>query len=450
MHGQPRTEATVVDSSIDPAVDVVYFLTHHPRTALTFISLEVAEIERLGGRVTPIAINPPDDGDLRSPEARRAHESTLYLKQQGAVALARSFMRMVVRHPVEMGRLVKLAVASSRLDLPLAARRLVHLAYACRSWEAVADRNIRHFHAHFGQTPATLAWFTARVGSFAGPEPCTWSFTIHGFQDFADERVTRLDLKVRDASFVVCISDFTRAQLFRATDPADWHRFHVVRCGIDLDRFDFRPQREHTGPLTVITVARLSAEKGHVVLLDALSDLRARGIEVELRIVGDGPMASMICDTVERLGLSDHVTLLGELLPEEVSDELRRADVFCLPSFSEGIPVSIMEAMAVGVPVVTTFVGGIPELAVDQETALVVPAGSQTALADAIAALVDDPVLRERLVSAARRAVEERHDAASNVVTLHQQFRGLPTAIRARCRHGADSAPAAPIPPPAT
>jgi colanic acid/amylovoran biosynthesis glycosyltransferase len=423
-------------------IDVAYFLTHHPRTALTFISLEIREVERAGGRVTPIAINPPEDDDLRSPEARRACEMTSYLKRQRVSTLARAFIRAVRRHPVEMTKLAALAVTSSRLDLPLAARRLVHLVYACWSWERVKDQGIRHFHAHFGQTPATLAWFTARVGSFSGPEPCTWSFTIHGFQDFADERVTRLDLKVREASFVVCISDFTRAQLFRSTDPSTWDRFHVVRCGIDLDAFALRPERAPSRRPRILTVARLSTEKGHVVLLEALSQLRSGGIEVELRIIGDGPMAPTIRETVERLDLGASVELLGELQPDEVSAELRDADIFCLPSFSEGIPVSIMEAMAVGVPVVATYVGGVPELAVDDETALVVPAGSSPALAAALCRLVTDDELRRRLTRAARGAVEEHHDASRNVLTLTRLFEQVPTAVRDRRQHDPDSGPA--------
>jgi colanic acid/amylovoran biosynthesis glycosyltransferase len=438
----PGRKQVVTDHSTDTSrsdvdVDVVYFMTHYPRTALTFIALEVAEIERAGGTVRPIAINPPDAGDLGSPEAQRAHRSTSYLKRQSVATLGASFVKMFIRHPMEMSKLVVLAVTSSRLDLPLAARRLVHLVYACWSWNLVKSTGVRHFHAHFGQTPATVAWFTARIGSFDGPEPCTWSFTIHGFQDFADERVTRLDLKVRDASFVVCISDFTRAQLCRATDPSTWQRFHVVRCGIDLARFPPRPERPTAATRPrIVTVARLSPEKGHFVLLDAVSDLRDRGIDVELRIIGDGPSAGALLEAIDRLGLHGAVKLVGELQPDHVTDELRSADVFCLPSFAEGIPVSIMEAMAVGVPVVTTYVGGIPELAVDGKTALVVPPSSTPELARAIGRLIDEPELGLRLARSARSAVADHHDASRNVVALSRLMTDLPTATRSHRYRG--------------
>ncbi|MGI9052501.1 MAG: glycosyltransferase family 4 protein, partial [Ilumatobacteraceae bacterium] len=248
--------------------------------------------------------------------------------------------------------------------------------------------------------------------------PCTWSFTIHGFQDFADDRVTRLDLKVQSASFVACVSDFTRAQLCRVTDPSAWDRFHVVRCGIDVDAFAFRAPPPPGRRARIVTIARLSPEKGHVVLLDAVHELTEHGVDVELHIVGDGPNASTIERAAAGLGLSDRVTLVGELEPLRVRDELRSADVFCLASFAEGIPISIMEAMAIGVPVVTTYVGGIPELAVDERTALVVPASNSRALATAIRRAVVDGPLRKRLAHAARRLVEERHDVRPNVDVL--------------------------------
>lgn len=409
-------------------LDVAYVLTHYPRTALTFIALEIQELERAGGRVTPIAVNLPTEEDLGSEMARRAADETAYLKAQGPVRLAASLLRTWLRHPARTTSLVRLAISSARLDLPLAARRLVHLAYACWSWSAVDGRGVRHFHAHFGQTPATIAWFTASVGSFSSREPCTWSFTIHGFQDFADERITRLDLKVRSASFVVCVSDFTRAQLCRVTDPSTWDRFYVVRCGIDLDAFPYRPPPPVRRRARIVTVARLSPEKGHFTLLAAIRELIEHGVDVDLRIVGGGPAGPSIERAAALLGVDDRVTLPGELDPPQIAEELAGADLFCLPSFAEGIPVSIMEAMAVGVPVVTTYVGGIPELAIDDETALVVPASNSDELAGAIRRLVEDENLRNRLASTARRLVQDRHDVQRNGEMLRALFATLPTA----------------------
>jgi len=404
------------------APDVAYVLTHHPATALTFISLEIREIEASGGRVTAFAVNESAAVDLQTAEAQAVAASTSYLKREGSIALATAVAAVAVRHPGGLARLAWRAATSARFDAALAARRLVHLTYACWVWRSIRHQPTRHVHAHFGQTPATIAWFTALVGNLFEPEGYTWSFTIHGFQDFADERVSRLDLKVRSASFVACVSDFTRAQLCRVTDPQWWDRYHVIRCGVDLGALPRRRGSGPSTPLRILTVARLSPEKGHLVLIDALRQLADQEIAVDLRIVGNGPSEEAIRRHVEALGIAERVTLVGQLEPAQVMQELVAADVFCLPSFAEGIPVSIMEAMAVGVPVVTTFVGGIPELAVDDETALVVPPSNVDDLAAAIRRLVDEPGLASRLADAAATAVAERHDVVANVELLRQQF----------------------------
>jgi len=237
----------------------------------------------------------------------------------------------------------------------------------------------------------------------------TWSFTIHGYQDFVNERDAALGRKAESASYVICVSDFTRSQLMRVSDAPQWHKFHVVRCGIDLDRFAFSPRDEVAEVPTILLVGRLSPEKGHALLLEALSLLHLEGIDAIAEFVGYGYLGPDLEARAVRLGVSDRVQFLGSLHSSQVPERLRHADVFCLPSFAEGLPVSIMEAMAVGVPVVTTYTGGIPELAVNEETALVVPAGDARSLANALARILRDSELRQRLVNNARKRVEARH-----------------------------------------
>lgn len=424
MTDTPHAPATG-DRPIDRP-DVAYVMTHHPRVAMTFIAGELAEIQRLGGRITPIAMNSPAAEDVATPEGAAARAETLYLKEQGIARLAITWAAVTARHPVAMARLVRTAVASARLDPKLIIRRLVHLVYAATAVRRCRARGVRHLHAHFGQSPSTIAWFTAEIGNMGRGPRWTWSFTIHGFQDFVDETIARLDLKAASATFVVCISDFTRSQLCRITDPRLWDRFHVVRCGIDLEAFAPRAPRPMREVPRVLVVARLSAEKGHPVLLEAARILRERGTRIEVEIVGSGPYEPEIREQAVRSGIADDVHFLGELQPAEVAVRLADADVFCLPSFNEGLPVSIMEAMAVGVPVVSTCISGIPELAVHHETALTVPAANATALADALALLVRDPSgsapMRDDLVRAARSAVERDHDVHTNVARLAALF----------------------------
>ena len=401
---------------------VAYVMTHHPRVATTFITNEIDEMRRRGAEIVPIAMNLPGPDDLASEASRAERSRTLYLKSAGPIGLLRSTLRVACVHPVGFLGLIVRALRSARLDLSIALRRLVHLAYASLAVEHCRAHGITHLHAHFGQAPATIAWFTAEIGNLGDGERWTWSFTIHGFQDFVNESDARLDLKAASASFVVCVSDFTRSQLCRVTDPLLWDRFHVVRCGIDLDAFSSRPPRPMPESARILVVARLSAEKGHVVLLHALARLREEGSAATLDIVGSGPYEAEIRAEVGRLGLDDAVRHHGELSPGEVDRHLRDADVFCLPSFSEGLPVSIMEAMAIGVPVVATAISGIPELAVHDETALTVPPGNEEALAAALRRMLGDAGLAETVAAAGRVAVERRHDLHTNVANLATVF----------------------------
>jgi glycosyltransferase involved in cell wall biosynthesis len=324
-----------------------------------------------------------------------------------------------------MTRLAARAIQSARSDLGLIARRLAHLGYAAATALYCRERQIHHLHAHFGLAPATIAWFACEILNFDPNAACTWSFTIHGFQDFVDEAVARLDLKAASASFVICVSDFTKSQLCRVADPLYWERFRVVRCGIDLDAFPLRKPRPMRAVPRIVILGRLSPEKGHGVLLDAVALLAREGVAVEVEIIGDGPFADAIRRQETALGIEGRVIHSGELLAEKVARRLADADIFCMASFSEGLPISLMEAMAVGVPVVTTWISGIPELAVNEVTAMTVPPGNSAALAAAIKRLVEDPELGARLVPAARAAVERMHSREDNAAQLADMFRTL-------------------------
>ena len=391
---------------------VGYVMTHYPRLAQTFIAGEIDAVEDAGVTIRRFAMNPPDIRELAAPGARERVARTLYLKPS-PLGAAGAFLALLLRHPVGVARVSARAVASGGANPGRVLRRIAHLLQAARLAREVRRQGIDHLHAHFGLAPATIAWLASALASFGG-RAVAFSFTIHGFHDFADPAEARLDLKARDAAAVVCISDFTRSQLCLLTDPALWPKFHVLRCGVDLSQLTYRPPLPPTDELKILAVGRLSGEKGFALLIDAVARLRGEGIAVSLRLVGDGPLRSALEDSARASGLADAVTFTGERPPAEVREELRRADVFCLPSFSEGLPVSIMEAMATGVPVVTTWISGIPELAENGVTALTVPPARADALADALRRLVHEPGLRDDLSRAARRRVEALHSQSEN------------------------------------
>lgn len=412
-------------------VQVAYLMTHYPRVALTFISGEIDAMERRGLSILPLALNLPVAADLTTSEAVAQQSGTHYLKSS-LWQLASAMIGTCIAHPVSMARVLALAIKSARWDVNLMMRRMAHVFYACLTARYCRTYSIRHLHAHFGQTPATIAWFACEIVNRTSARSLSWSFTIHGFQDFVDDAIARLDLKAASAKFVVCISDFTKSQLCRVTDPRHWDRFHVIRCGIDLNAFPPRAARPIRKVPRIISVARLSPEKGHLILLRALHLLLGEGVEVELQIVGSGPFEGAIQREAELLGIRDAVTFTGELLPEDVSKSLADADIFCLPSFSEGLPVSIMEAMAVGTPVVSTWISGIPELAINEFSALTVPASNIIALAAALKRIIIDEDLRNTLVQNARGEVERMHSIETNAGKLLSLFQSVLNVVELR------------------
>ena len=406
-------------SDTSAGLRVGYVLTHYPRLAQTFIAAEITAVERTGVTVLPFAMNPPTASEQAAPGAAERVARTTYLKPQMVRALI-TLAGQMLRHPLGVGRVMTMALASAGASPGRIVRRLAHLLQAALVAQEAGRERLDYLHAQFGLAPATIAWLAAALSSAAGRR-LPFGFTIHGFHDFVEPAESRLDLKARDAAQVLCISDYTRSQLCLVTDPALWPRFHVARCGIDLSAFRYRSPPDHDRMPTVLAVGRLSAEKGFDILIEALAQLKRVGAPQRLVLVGDGPLRTSLESAASGSGVADLIEFAGELPPADVRAHLERADLFCLPSFSEGLPISIMEAMAVGVPVVTTWIAGIPELAESGVTALTVPPARPDTLAQAMQQLAEDGQLRLRLSQAARSKVEAQHDQSrcGEIVARH-------------------------------
>lgn len=397
---------------------ITYLATHYPAVSHTFIADEIAALRRAGIEVLTISINPVGDSDITINGAQ-GHLPTTYLKTLPKWRVLATVATTTARHPSVLG----IPLRHRRGGLRAVLRRYLQLAEAVMVYRVMRKAGSHHVHAHFGQSPASVAWYTTEVAHrhHAG-RANTWSVTIHGWHEFVGEREAMLREKVAAADFVICVSDYTRAQLFRVADPADRAKIHVVRCGIDLARFPLRTKEPSNSPPRVAIVARVSPEKGHLELVDTVALLRARGLRVVVDVVGpeiDG-FGEVLRRFAEDAGVSDAIVWHGPLSPEGVTATLAAADLFCLPTYAEGLPVVIMEAMACGVPVVTTYISGIPELAIDHINALVVPAARPDLLANAVTELLNDNALRRRLVDAASIAVREHHDIERNVKVLAQ------------------------------
>ena len=255
-----------------------------------------------------------------------------------------------------------------------------------------------------------------------GGEGFTWSYTMHGPTEFYDLRHHRLAEKATDAAFVICISDFARSQLMGIVDPAEWGKLRVVHCGVDVNRFAPTAHERQDGPITIACVGRLVPEKGQSLLIEAVGALRDAGVDVRLVLVGDGPQRERLERLVDASGLRDRVEFRGAVAHTEVERILHGADIFCLPSFAEGVPIVLMEAMAMELPVVACQVMGIPELIEDDVTGRLVRPGSRDALVDALSVLAADSDRRASLGRAARERVAAEFELRSNVVQLRDVY----------------------------
>ncbi|MEQ1873218.1 MAG: glycosyltransferase family 4 protein [Ilumatobacteraceae bacterium] len=405
---------------------ITYLATHFPAVSHTFIADEVDALERLGLDVVTVSINRVSDDDITS-NNRARQRTTTYLKALSKWRVVATVAATAVRHP----SVLRIPLRSGSGGLRAAVWRYFQLAEAILTFRVMRRAGSHHLHAHFGQAPATIAWYATEVAHRhrAGRDN-TWSMTIHGWHEFAGEREARLREKVAAANFVVCVSDYTRAQLYRISDANDRAKIQVVRCGVDLTRFSQRTVEPSNTPPRIAIVARVSSEKGHLVLVEAVEILRARGREVAVDVVGpeiDG-YGDVVRGAAVATGVADALVWHGALPPHDVAAVLARSDVFCLPTFAEGLPVVIMEAMACGVPVVTTYIAGIPELAIDRATALVVPAARADLLADALTEVLADKVLRSELTAAAASAVHDQHDITKNATVLARLFANVSAA----------------------
>ncbi len=284
-------------------------------------------------------------------------------------------------------------------------------------------RGVTHLHAHFATRATTVALLASRISRIP------YSFTAHAYDIYRDgTSVKALAEKIERARFVVAVSDFNKAYLERVVPGAAGKVVRVYN-GIDLERFAPANGRPPS-PFTILAVARLVEKKGLPVLVDACARLRDRGVSFRCWIVGKGGLRPQLKEAIDRLELQEHVHLLGAHTQLEVLERYRAADLYVLPCVvdsdgnRDGLPVSMVEALACGLPVVTTPVTGIPEAVRHEDNGLLVPERDPEALADAIESLVRNPRLRERLRTNARASVESRFDLRRTSEALERLFEG--------------------------
>jgi colanic acid/amylovoran biosynthesis glycosyltransferase len=397
-------------------IRIAYFLSRYPAVSHTFFLKEILGLRRMGFKIEVASVNPPDRpmSELPPREAEEA-DNTYYLKRTSIWEALYVIVTVTLVHPTVAFRGLRASLRLGGWDIPRKIYALFYMVEAFLLGRWMKRRGLNHLHVHFGGSVATVAMITAETWGLE------YSLTIHGPEEFYEVDYCYLPRKIERAKFIFCISDFCRSQLMKYCDPGHWDKMHVVRLGVDPE--EFTPVMHAGNPhLQIVCVGRLVPAKGQHILLRAFSSLHAKGHAVHLTLVGDGPDLPSLKQEVAEKGLEASVTFRGALNHDETRRQLAEADIFALASFAEGIPVALMEAMAMGIPCVTTSIAGIPELIRDKEDGLLVSASSAESLACAIESLLVDRELRERLGAAGRERVIARYNLPVNLKLLASTF----------------------------
>jgi len=384
----------------------------------TFVYREIAAHRAAGLSVTPFSTHRPTE-TVRSAEAAPLIQETAYLYNIPKQRLLSAAIGAALRRPVRFLSTVTTALRDACCAKvpapPDRAKMLWHFIVGCALAGRLYKSGITHIHAHFGHVPAAIAMYAAQVAGIS------FSFTVHANDIF--ERPTALREKASRSAFVACISEYHRQYLIERGCPVA--KVRIVHCGLNLDDYPCHPH-ERVHPPRLFSVGRFVEKKGFHILIEALAILKQEKIPFRMTIVGNGPLFDSIRQSAGRAELTEYVHFLGSRPQEEVRTLLNNADLFVLPCVvarsgdRDGIPVALMEAMAIGVPVISTPVAGIPELIQQEHNGLLVKPGDAADLAQAIKTLLKNPRYARQLSENARRTIEKEFDIRHNAAMLRE------------------------------
>lgn len=395
---------------------IAYFINQYPKVSHSFIRREILALERQGIEVQRIALR-GWDGELQDNDDIAERSKTRYVLEDGVKGLLKPLLEVLRAQPRRFFSALWLALGMGRRADRSWPYHLIYLAEACRVVQWLQAFGAEHVHAHFGTNSTEVVMLANALG---GPH---YSFTVHGPEEFDKPQFLHIGEKVRRAAFVAAVSSYGRSQLYRWVAHAHWDKVKVVHCGLEA-AFHAGPPVPVPAVPRLVCVGRLCEQKGQLLLLEAAQKLAAQGTTFELVLAGDGEMRAELETLIAHHGLQGQVRITGWISSGQVREELLAARALVLPSFAEGLPVVIMEAMALRRPVLTTYVAGIPELVRPGENGWLFPAGAVQELAAAMADCLGQPdEVLQRMGDAAHQRVLERHDIDTEAAKLASYFR---------------------------
>lgn len=355
---------------------VSYLINQYPKVSHSFIRREILALERQGFVVQRIAQRGWKE-QLVDSEDLNEREKTQYIVQQGVGSILLSLFQCMIFSPVRFFSTLWRGLSMSRNSDKSLLYHLIYFAEACSMQTWLKIHKSQHLHAHFGTNSAEIAML---AGLLAG---IPYSFTVHGPEEFDKPQALGLNQKMRYAKFVVAISSFGRSQLFRWASFDDWQKIKIVHCGLEKSFYN-KPSEIMPSNLSMVCVGRICEQKGQLLLIEAAKKLHDSGLNFSLLLAGDGEMRAEVESLISQYQLQEKITITGWINSDEVRKHILASQVLILPSFAEGLPVVIMEAMSLRRPVISTYIAGIPELVEHGKNGWLCVAGDIDALADTI------------------------------------------------------------------
>ena len=394
---------------------IAYLVNQYPKVSHSFVRREVAAVESCGIKVARFSIR-SCESELVDEADKLEQELTKVILGIGVKGLVLALLRVALTKPARFLEALRLTFKVGWHSERGIILHLAYLAEACVLLNWFSEQGIAHVHAHFGTNSTTVAMLCRVLG---GP---TYSFTVHGPEEFDKATILSLEEKIKRSTFVAAVSSFGKSQLFRWCDRTLWSKIHVIHCGVDA-AFLAHPHVPIPAAPRLVCIGRLSEQKGHLLLLEAANLLAVAGLDFKLVFVGDGPLRSDIEKQIAQYGLQKHIEITGWASSDQVREQLLASRAMVLPSFAEGLPVVIMESLALNRPVISTYVAGIPELVEPGVCGWLVPPGSAEVLAVAMRAALEAPLEKlEEMGKAGAERVAQQHNVALEAKKLVALF----------------------------
>ena len=399
-------------------MQITYLINQYPKVSHSFIRREILALERQGFNVQRIALRGWNEAVVDA-EDTAEQKKTQYVLAQGVASLLLATLKVLFTAPARFFVALRLALKMARASEKSLPYHLIYLAEACKILPWLKSHQSQHLHAHFGTNSAEIAMLAGVLASLP------YSFTVHGPEEFDKPQALGLNTTIHHAKFVAAISAFGRSQLFRWASYFDWQKIKIVHCGLEASFYNV-PAMPIAATSRLVCVGRLCEQKGQMLLLEAAKKLNDSGINFELILAGDGEMRAEIESLIIQYQLQDKVKITGWISSDEVRNHILSSQALVLPSFAEGLPVVIMEAMSLKRPVISTYIAGIPELLKSGENGWLCVAGDVEDLTKAMREALTLPVESlQKMGDAAYTRVIARHNIDIEAAKLTEHFKAL-------------------------